>query len=277
MVDVAGTPASSWLEVIHSGHHTLVGRYVSVSGSARPISEVHFKDGKFNFAIPPQWEKGEGDFTVEGTVEGDRISGSLTTPEGKTHNWTGVRAPTLRRTTLPTWGKPVKLIEKNSMKGWHTSGEKPNQWTIEDGVLKNEKSGANLVTDGTYDDFKLHAEFRIPRGSNSGVYLRGRYEVQVTDGKGMEPSAWELGGVYGFLSPSEMVAKEPGEWQSFDVTLVGRMVTVAVNGKEVITNQEIPGITGRALDSHEGEPGPLYIQGDHGSVEYRNIVITPAK
>ncbi len=274
-VDVAGKPLSSWLEVSHSGNYTLVGRFVSVSGSARPISEVHFKDGKFNFSIPPQWEKGDGNFSVEGSVQGDKISGTLTTPEGKTNSWTGVRAPALRRTTSPAWGKPVNLINGNTMTGWHASGT--NQWTIQNGILKSEKSGANLITDEKYDDFKLHVEFRIPKGSNSGVYLRGRYEVQVADGKGLEPAVDQLGAVYGFLTPSDMVAKEPGEWQSFDVTLIGRMITLAVNGKTVITNQEIPGITGRALDSHEGEPGPLYIQGDHGPVEYRNIVITPAK
>lgn len=276
-VDVDGKPAPSWLEVTHSGNKTLVGRFVSVSGSARPISEVKFKDGKFNFSIPPQWEGGTGDFSVEGTVEGDKISGSLTTPEGKTHSWTGVRAPALRRTTMPAWGKPVKLTAGNTIEGWHVPEAKTNQWTIQNGVLKSEKSGANLITDEKYDDFKLHVEFRIPKGSNSGVYLRGRYEVQVTDGKGMEPSAGELGGVYGFISPSEMAAKDPGEWQSFDATLIGRMITLVVNGKPVITNQEIPGITGGALDSNEGESGPLYIQGDHGAVEYRNIVITPAK
>lgn len=274
-VDMDGKPAPSWLEVTHSGTKTLVGRFVSVSGSARPISEVHFKDSRFNFSIPPQWEQGDGPLSVEGTLQGDRISGTLTTPGGKTHSWTGVRAPSLRRTATPTWGKPVKLTEGNTLKGWHAAGT--NQWTIQNGVLKSEKSGANLITDEKYDDFKLHVEFRIPKGSNSGVYLRGRYEVQVTDGKGLEPSAGELGGVYGFISPSEMAAKEPGEWQSFDVILIGRMITLDVNGKRVITNQEIPGITGGALDSNEGEPGPLYIQGDHGPVEYRNIVITPAK
>ncbi|MPR35941.1 3-keto-disaccharide hydrolase [Salmonirosea aquatica] len=274
-VDMNGKPAPSWLEVTHSGNHTLVGRFVSVSGSARPISEVHFQDGKFNFSIPPQWESGENDFSVQGTVQGDKMSGTLTTPDGKSHSWTGVRAPKLRRTSTPAWGKPIKLTEGNMIKGWHAAGT--NQWTIQDGVLKSEKSGANLITDEKFDDFKLHVEFRIPKGSNSGVYLRGRYEVQVTDGKGMEPSYGELGGVYGFIAPSEMVAKEPGEWQSFDVTLIGRMITLDVNGQRVITNQEIPGITGGALDSNEGEPGPLYIQGDHGPVEYRNIVITPAK
>jgi hypothetical protein len=274
-VDKAGKPAPSWLEVRHSGTHTLIGQFVSESGSARPISEVHFKDGKFNFSIPPQWERGDKDFTLEGTLQGEKISGSLTTPDGKTYSWTGVRAPALRRTTAPVWGKPIRLTEGNTIKGWHAEGT--NQWTAENGVLKSAKSGANLVTDQKFNDFKLHAEFKIPKGSNSGVYLRGRYEVQVTDGKGMEPALDQLGAIYGFISPSDMVAKDPGEWQSFDVTLIGRMVTLVVNGKTVITNQEIPGITGGALDSNEGEPGPLYIQGDHGPVEYRNIIITPAK
>ncbi len=274
-VDMDGKSAPSWLEVRHSGTHTLIGQFVSVSGSARPISEVHFNDGKFHFSIPPQWEDGKKDFTLNGVLAGDKISGTVNTPEGGTHSWTGVRAPTLRRSKQPTWGTPIKLTGGNSLKGWHTTG--PNQWIAKDGILKSEKSGSNLITDQKFDDFKLHLEFRIPKGSNSGVYLRGRYEVQVTDSKGKEPALDELGAVYGFLMPNEMAAKESGEWNTYDITLIGRMVTIVANGKTVITNQEIPGITGGALDSNEGEPGPLYIQGDHGAVEYRNMVITPAK
>lgn len=274
-VDAAGKPMPSWLEVRHSGNHTLIGQFVGFSGSARPISEVHFTDGKLSFAIPPQWERGDKDLTVEGTLSGDKLTGTMNTVDGKTYSWTGVRAPSLRRTTPPVWGKAIALTGGNDLKGWHAEGT--NQWVISNGVLKSEKSGANLVTDAKYSDFKLHVEFRIPKGSNSGVYLRGRYEMQVTDGKGLEPAVDQLGAVYGFISPSEMMAKEPGEWQTFDLTLAGRMLTLAVNGKTVITNQEIPGITGGAMDSNEGEPGPLLIQGDHGPVEYRNIVITPAK
>jgi hypothetical protein len=274
-VDLNGKPAPSWLEVRHSGTHTLVGQFTGFSGSARPISEVHFKEGKLSFEIPPQWEKGDKNLTVEGTLTGEKIAGSLTTPEGKTYNWTGVRAPALRAKAQPAWGAPIKLTSGNEIKGWHAVGE--NQWIAENGVLRSPKSGANLITDQKFNDFKLHVEFRIPKGSNSGVYLRGRYEVQVTDSKGMEPALDQMGAIYGFITPSEMVAKEAGEWNTYDITLVGRMLTLVANGKTVINNQEIPGITGGALDSNEGEPGPLYIQGDHGPVEYRNIVITPAK
>jgi hypothetical protein len=199
----------------------------------------------------------------------------MATVDGKNYNWTAVRAPLLKREKQPVWGTPVKLFNGKDLQGWHATGE--NQWKAEAGNLVSPKSGANLVSDQKFTDFKLHIEFRIPKGSNSGVYLRGRYELQITDSKGLEPSVDQLGAVYGFIPPSEMVAKDAGEWQSYDVTLVGRMITLAVNGKTVITNQAIPGITGGALDSKEGEPGPLFIQGDHGPVEYRNILITLPK
>jgi hypothetical protein len=93
----------------------------------------------------------------------------------------------------------------------------------------------------------------------------------------MEPWDDQLGGVYGLLSPNEMVAKDAGEWQTYDITLVGRRVTVVANGVTIIADQVIPGITGGAIDSREGEPGPILIQGDHGPVDYRNIIITPVK
>lgn len=274
-INVDGKPAPAWLEVRHSGHHTLVGQFVCIVGSARPISVVHFKDDKFSFAIPPQWEQGDNDLKIEGSVQGETISGTLITADGKTRTWTGVRAPVLRRTSQPVWGKPIRLTEGNQMKAWHAEGA--NQWIAENGILRSPKSGANLVTNEKFNDFKLHVEFRIPKGSNSGVYLRGRYEAQVTDSKGMEPALDQMGAIYGFLTPSEMVAKEAGEWNTYDITLIGRMITIVANGKTVISNQEIPGITGGAIDSKEGESGPLLIQGDHGPVEYRNIIITPAK
>ncbi|GEO12227.1 3-keto-disaccharide hydrolase [Segetibacter aerophilus] len=273
-ITVGGREVPSWLEVRHSGLNTLVGDFVGSGGSARPISKVNFSGGKMSFTIPPQWETGN-DVTVEGTLQGNNLSGTILQPDGKTYNWTGVRAPSLRRTTQPVWGKPVKLFNGTDLKGWHPTGA-TNQWKVVNGVLTSPKSGSNLVTDDSFTDFKLHIEFKYDKGSNSGVYLRGRYELQIADSKGLEPVKDQLGGVYGFIAPSEMVAKEAGEWQSYDVTLVGRMVTVTANGKLIICNQEIPGITGGAINSKEGEPGPLLLQGDHGPIEFRNIVITPA-
>ena len=274
-VDQNGKQAPSWLEVRHSGNHTLVGDWVSTGGSARPISEVHYRSGNLHFAIPPQWESGDGDLVVEGQVTGDGLTGTVTFPNGKKFNWTGVRAPKLKREKAPVWGKPVSLFNGRDLTGWKAIGE--NQWKAENGILFSPKSGANLVTDDRFTDFKLHIEFRYPKGSNSGVYLRGRYEVQVMDSTGGEPWVGGLGAVYGFIAPSEEVAKKAGTWQSYDITLAGRMVTVVANGKTIICNREIPGITGGALDSKEAEPGPIYLQGDHGPIEYRNIVLTPAQ
>ena len=274
-IDMDGKAAPSWLEVRHSGTRMLVGELVGVSGSARPISQIHFNDGKLSFSIPPQWEEGDGAMSFEGRVEGEGLSGNVVFPNGKNYRWTAARAPSLRRTQPVVWGKPIRLFNGTDLKGWHALGE--NQWQAEKGILRSPKSGANLVSDERFTDFKLHIEFRYPKGSNSGVYLRGRYEVQIADSKGKEPLLDELGAVYGFLTPTEQVAKEPGAWQQYDITLVGRLVTVVANGKTIICNQEIPGITGGALDSKEGEPGPLLLQGDHGPIEFRNIIITPAK
>jgi hypothetical protein len=276
-ITIQGDDASmpSWLEVTHSGVKTLVGHFVGPGGSARPISEVKVSGNTFNFEIPPQWESEDRYMSMQGKLEGEKLSGEVTFPNGKTYSWTAVKAPLLRGDKKLTWAKPIALIDKNSLAGWHASGE--NQWVVENGILKSPRSGANLISDQKFKDFKLHVEFRYPKKSNSGVYLRGRYEVQIMDSYGNEALSGELGGVYGFIAPAEQVAKAPGEWQTYDITLIGRMVTVVANGKTIISNQEIPGITGGALDSDEGAPGPIMLQGDHGPVEYRNIIITEAK
>ena len=271
---VKGKESPSWLEVRHSGLHTLIGEFVGSGGSARPISKINFTDDKMSFTIPPQWETGN-DMMMAGTLKDDALNGTVLMPDGKSYEWKGVRAPSLHRTKEPIWGQPVNLFNGKDLTGWHTNG--PNQWIVENGVLKSPRSGSNLVSDQKFNDFKLHVEFKYPEGSNSGVYLRGRYEVQVSDNKGMEPLRDYFGAIYGFIAPTDMMAKAPGEWQMYDITLVGRNVTVVANGKTIICNATIPGITGGALDSNEGEPGPIYFQGDHGAIEYRNIVLTPTK
>lgn len=275
-IDLNGRPQPSWLEVRHSGHSTLVGDFVGTGGSARPIAKVHYQGGKLRFAIPPQWERGAGDLVVEGEVKGSGLAGSITFPDGKQYNWTAERAPSLKREKPPVWGSPIHLFNGKDLTGWRSLGGE-NQWQAKDGILFSPKSGANLATEARFTDFTLHIEFRYPKGSNSGVYLRGRHEIQIEDSKGTAPWPGGFGGLYGFIAPSEQVAKAAGEWQTYDITLVGRMLTLVANGVTVICNREIPGITGGALDSKEGEPGPFYLQGDHGPIEYRNIILTPAK
>lgn len=276
VVDLGDRLVPSWLEVKLSGIKTLVGYFVAEGGSARPISKVNFNDGKISFSIPAQWENSEKDMVFEAVLKGDKLTGTIVSSMGQRQTLTGERAPLLKRTSAVVWGEPIKIFNGLNLDGWHAS-KKKNQWVAENGILKSPQSGANIITDQKFNDFKLHIEFRYPEGSNSGVYLRGRYEIQVEDNRGQEPSSTFFGGIYGFITPNEMAAKAPGEWQTYDVTLVGRRVTVVANGKKIITDQIIPGITGGALDSKEGEPGPIMLQGDHGPVEYRNIIITPAK
>lgn len=276
-VDQAGKEVPSWIEIKLSGFNTLVGAWVGDSGSQRPISHIKLENGKFSFAIPPQWEGGTGDFIIEGELISGTLKGSITTNKGEKYTFSGEPAPYLKRNAAVQWAEPITLFNGKDLTGWKPSSE-DNQWEVIDGILTNKKAGANLISDQKFEDFKLEAEFRYAEGGNSGIYLRGRYELQIEDSpKDKHPGAIYFGGIYGFLAPNEMVTLGPNEWQKYEVTLIGRLVTVVANGKTIISNQEIPGITGGALDSHEGEPGPIYLQGDHTAVEFRKLVITPAK
>ena len=272
-----GRRLPSWLEVQVSGNHVLVGRYVSVVGSARPVSRMDFAHDTLRFSIPSQWESGPNDLQLEAALAGDALSGAVIMPDGTRLPLTGMRAPALRGTRVVRWARPVRLLKGVDLAGWHPLPGGESAWQMVAGVLTNAKAGANLATDASYGDFKLHVEFRYPAGGNSGIYLRGRYEVQIEDpGLGVVASEG-LGAIYGFIAPSESAGKNAGEWQAYDITLVGRLLTVVLNGREVICRENIPGITGGALDSDEGKPGPIFLQGDHGPVEYRNIVLTPAR
>ena len=274
-----GRHLPSWLEVHWSGARVLVGQFVGVVGSVRPISRLDFANDTLRWSLPPQWEGGKGDFQFAGVFAGDSLAGSLTTPDGRQLAWSGHRAPALEHTGVVQWGAPRRLFNARDLTGWHVVGGE-NQWKAVAGVLTNTQRGGNLVTDATYLDFKLHVEFRYPKEGNSGVYLRGRYEAQIEDSVVTSASGEATGGVgaiYGFLIPNQNAAKGAGEWQTYDITLVGRMVTVVLNGKQVICRTNIPGPTGGALDSYEEKAGPIMLQGDHGPVEYRNLTITPAR
>ena len=268
----------SWLEVTTSGRGVLVGRWQGRVGSARPVSRIEWIGGVARFSIPPQWEDGEGDLRFHATVEGNMMTGVIVNPNGSRNSFRGTRAPALRRENPARWGRPDTLFNGRDLTGWTTQGGVRNNWTVTGGVLTNTRGGgANLMTTKTFEDFRLHIEFRYPPRGNSGIYLRGRHEVQVEDNTEQDmPLPTEIGGVYGFLWPNENAATGPGQWQTYDITLVGRRVTIVLNGKTVVNDQIIPGPTGGAIDSHEGAPGPILLQGDHTAVEFRNIVLTPA-
>jgi hypothetical protein len=270
----------SWLEVRQSGYRTLVGSYVGQFGSARPVAEIKMDaaSGRFRFSVPPQWERRTNEIVFEGRIENDVLLGETTNDQGGPVHWEARRAPALVRPHAPKWGKPVALFNGRDLSGWKP--RHPNAahgWRVQDGRLTNSVPGNDLLTERRFTDFRLRAQFRYPKGSNSGIYLRGRYEVQIEDDFGQEPDSHGIGGVYGFLSPRVNACRKAGEWQTLEITLVGRVLTVVLNGEPIIERQAIPGITGGALDSDEDKPGPLMVQGDHGRIEFRELTLTPAE
>ncbi len=268
----------AWLEIRRSGVNALVGSYVGQNGSARPIGKIEVTDARFRFSIPPQWERTPEDVVYEGELANDMLSGETNGGTQSTWKWTGKRAPTLERKTQPKWGPEAELFNHRNLEGWKTRfADRDNGWEVQDGILRNVRPGNDLLTEKNFEDFKLSAEFRYPSGSNSGIYLRGRYEVQIEDNLGEAADSHRIGGIYGHVTPSINAAKAAGEWQTLEITFVGRTVTVVLNGERIIDRQTIPGNTGGGLDNDEASPGPILLQGDHGPVEFRRITITPAK
>ena len=178
-------------------------------------------------------------------------------------------------------GKWVKMFDGKTLNGWHLRDPKAkNGWAVVNGELAvvEPKGNADLVSEKTFQDMKLHLEFNVDKHSNSGAYLRGRYEVQILDNpdKKMALDSHGCGAIYSRLAPKVDAAKAAGEWQTLDVTFVGRHVSVVLNGTEIV-NGTVEGVTGGAINPWEDEPGPLMLQGDHGKVRFRNVVVTPAE
>jgi hypothetical protein len=141
---------------------------------------------------------------------------------------------------------------------------------------KPHKNYGNLRTDREFEDFDLKVEVLVGKGQNSGVYVRGIYEVQVADTYGRPLDPHNMGAVYSRIRPTVSAEKPPGEWQRMDITFVDRHATVILNGKRIIDNQPVLGCTGGALWSDVSRPGPIYLQGDHTGITYRSLVLRPA-
>ena len=262
----------SWLEVSQNGAQMQV-RIVGQVASVHAAHDVRVQKSQLTFASS-EWFGKEIPVTWKMTLEKGKLKGTQSRSDGVTGDLTGDPAPLLDRKPPAAWGDPEELFDGKDLNGWEPDGP-DNHWKAEHGELVNVSAGANIRTTRKFEDFKLHIEYNCPDLGNSGVYLRGRDEVQVEYEKpGTDDKFHAMGSIYGFIAPAVELPRKPGEWESYDITLVGRHVTVIRDGVTTIDNQEIPGITGGAIDSKEGEPGPLYIQGDHtGGMKYRNIRI----
>ncbi|MGA8028645.1 MAG: DUF1080 domain-containing protein [Bryobacteraceae bacterium] len=264
----------SWMEFTANGGSPEV-RVVGRVGSVHPAKEVKVNGSHLSFATSDSFGK-EIPVTWEMTATGRKLTGLERGPNGVERQITGVPAPALDHKMPTAWSDPQPLFDGKDLNGWEPDKPSENHWKAQDGELVNEAAGANIRTKRKFDDFKLHVEYNCPKDGNSGVYLRGRYEVQVEyEAADMNDKFHGMGSIYGFIPPALEVSPRPGEWETYDITLAGRNVSIVRDGIAIITNRQIPGITGGALDSHEGDPGPIYIQGDHtGGMKYRNITIS---
>jgi hypothetical protein len=226
-------------------------------------------------------------------VDGDNLSVIRYNPRDNgqgmaREEFTGKRIPDLPAApdlSKARFGPAITLFNGRNLDGWRlTSPGQKNGWRAEDGVLVNNPaqeegkphiSYGNLRTEKEFEDFNLKLEANVPEKGNSGIYLRGIYEVQVMDshGRGLDPH--HMGGIYSRIAPTQSAEKPAGEWQSMDITLLDRHVTVILNGKKIIDNQPLLGCTGGALWADEFRPGPLYLQGDHTGVKYRDMTLRP--
>jgi hypothetical protein len=251
--------------------------YQPTGGNVYQVKDVH-KDGSHLMLTLSAASGSRPATTWDLEASGDKLTG-VQRSGGQTIDLTGLRAPELKRTAPAAWTDPEPLFNGTDLTGWEPIAPAVSHWKVEDGLLVNTAHGANLKSTRVFNDFKVHYEVNCPDDGNSGFYLRGRYEVQIEyEPLSSNPPERRIGSVYGRIAPSPALPRTPGQWETFDVTLVGRTVTVVHNGTITIDHKEIEGITGGALDANEGEPGPFYIQGDHtGGLKFRNITVSVPK
>jgi len=273
-ITTSGGNRASWLGVTEKGGKLEIW-YQPTGGNVFEVKDFKIDGSHLSLSLG----KNHGASTWELDAKGGELTGVQKQGDA-TIALTGVRSPELKRSPPKEWTTPESLFNGKDLSGWEPVGDTAHShWMVADGLLVNTAHGANLRTTRTFEDFKVHYEVNCPDDGNSGFYLRGRYEVQIEyEPLTSNPPERRIGSVYGRIAPMPELPRGPGQWETFDVTLVGRLVTEVHNGITVIDHKEIEGITGGALDANEGEPGPFYIQGDHtGGLKFRNITVSVPK
>lgn len=277
--NLTGTGANStnvyWLEIKDDGGQ-LTGMFLNRGGHPLKLATVRIGNGELIFQPAPPSSGTAPEFHAR--LQGDKLTGSVKLGE-RTVEFVGVRPPkwpAANANAAHRFGTPVELFDGKSMDAWDVQNKnRPIGWSVVDGVMTNTPPANNLISKQKFQDFKIHAEYKLEQNSNSGIYLRGRYELQVLDDFGREPFDRSHMSIYGWHAPAVNASKPAGEWQWMEATIVGNKVTVILNGKKVHDNATLEAITGGALDANESEPGPVTIQGDHEKVTYRKVTVTP--
>ncbi len=276
-------------EILWGGGSVVPVTTAKVSGGELVLTRLRIVDGKDAAGKPTKVNLTEI-ITAHAAGPELKLTTSQPTLEGRTNtaSFTGKLIPPVPPApdlSKVKFGEPISLFNGHDLSGWKlTQPNAVNGWSVQDGVLLNRptqeegkphKAYGNLRTDAEFTDFRLTLETRLTKDSNSGVYLRGIYEVQVFDSYGKPLDSHNLGAIYSRICPTMAAEKPAGEWQTLDITLVDRHATVILNGKKIIDNQPLLGCTGGALWSDESRPGPIYLQGDHSLIDFRNIVLQP--
>ncbi len=258
-----------------AGTATPGGGFVSAyGGDLNVINDLSVENGalRFSFVRTNRERKQKEKVTCRARLVDGKLDG-VTEIEGtdRRMEWTGRRAPVIAERDDGSWveGEKVVLFDGNGMEAW-----RPNDgWSVNAGILKNNGAVPDLVTKDTFWNFRLQIEYRIAEHSNSGIGLRGRYEIQIVDDFGRAPGTHTSGAIYSRVAPLMNASKPAGEGQTYDIRLIGRYVTVDLNGTRIHDKREIEGLTAIATDPDEERPGPIVLQGDHGPVEFRQIVL----
>ncbi len=265
-----------WLEVNEAGSKKINGRFVGAPGGqldAIPQISIDHKELHWSF------ERAGKKLSYVATIQKGRLVGTQSIDGKPATTFSGDRAPEIRDRDDDRWKptEPIELFNGKDLSGWQaTFPGRSVEWSVTaDGITKNAPKASDIRTAETFWNFELHAEYRYQKGSNSGIGLRGRYEVQIEDTAGLPIDGHSAGGIYSRIPPKEQAARPAGEWQTLDVRLVGRIVTVKLNGKITVDHQVIEGPTAMCFDPNEAMPGPIAVQGDHGVVEFRKLTITP--
>lgn len=278
-------PRAWWLELNGVGTPNASGRFVSAyAGDMNKIDTISVEKGvlRFTFHRPNRGQKTAqaAELVYTARLEGGKLEGSFVVDGQKNPpvQWTGVRAPVIKDKDDGSWkeGKPIALFNGKDLSGW--KGLVPGaevKWTVQDSILRNAPPTTDIVSEQSFWNFTLHTDFRIVEHSNSGIGLRGRYEIQIADDYGKPPGTHGAAALYSRVAPSINASKPAGEWQSYDIRLVGRTLTVVHNGKKVLDKVEIEGLTAIAENAEEDKPGPFIVQGDHSYVEIKSFVVTP--